>query len=97
MDPTVTELTARLERLERSNRRLKAVLVGLGLVGVGCGATTTVANYGTVRAHTVEVFTPAEDGHLLLLGRDAKGGRLELVRTDGKPGLVIDVDGVHPR
>lgn len=96
MDRDIEALSARLERVERSNRVLRAVLIAVGLVGVGCGATTTVANYGTVRAHTLEVFAAGETGDVLTLGRDARGGRVELKSAAGEVALVIDVDGVHP-
>ena len=96
MDTEIAALSARLERVERSNRRLKALLFGLAIVGLGCGASTTVANYKTVRAHGIEVFDAGEAGSVLTLGRDASGGRIELKDTKGEVALVIDVTGVHP-
>lgn len=95
MDAEIAALTDRLDRLERSNRVLRTLLFGAAMLAVGCGAST-VANYKTVRSHGIEVFSPDENGSVLTLGRDGKGGRLELKDAAGAVKWVLDVDGLHP-
>ena len=95
MDTDWVALNKRLERLERGNQRLKALLLGMTALAVGCGATTTVANYGTLRSHTIEVFTADEKAQVLVLDRDSKGGQIVIKDNAGKARVRIDVDGVH--
>ncbi|TNE91785.1 MAG: hypothetical protein EP330_04075 [Deltaproteobacteria bacterium] len=95
MNTALDELHDRLDQLERSNRRLKAVLFAVAVAVVGCGASTTTANYKTVRAHHVEVFAAGESGNVLTLGREPRGGQLAIKDAAGTVVWVLDVDGLR--
>ena len=81
----VSQLSARLERLERQQRRLCRFAWGaLGLLPLGLGAFVTGGAGPVVRAEQVELLNAA-GARQALLSADSAGVTLTLFGARGKP------------
>ena len=84
----IAELGTRLDRLERSNRRLRAVIVGLAVI---LGFTTVV----TLWPARAEAQGRAVTAQAFLLVDDAGQVRADLSIVDGSPRLAMWQPGVR--
>jgi hypothetical protein len=78
----IAELGTRLDRLERSNRRLRAIVVGLSVI---LGFTIVV----TLRPAQAEAQGRAVTAQAFLLVDDAGQVRADLAMVDGSPRLAM--------
>jgi hypothetical protein len=95
--PSIEQLSERLARLERRHARLKVAFVATLVLGLGCGAASTTAQYRKVTSHVVAIFGANEDGEVLTLERAANGGRLTVRDSAGRVRVEIDADGLRTR
>lgn len=94
--PALDQLTRRLDRLERSNHRLKFSLLGVGAIAFGCGAGTT-AQFKKATSHHLAIFGAEEKGEVVTLSRTQGGGQIVVRDAAGKARVSIDGSGVRVR
>jgi hypothetical protein len=88
-------LARRIDDLERSNRRLKLLLAGLGVAMLSCGAATTTAQYKKVSVHELVLFGAEEKGHAATLTRYGDGGLFRIFDSAGQERIRIDPSGIY--
>ncbi len=94
MTATIRQLSARVEQLEHSRRRLGFALFAVAAVAISCGAASTTAQFKKVSTHTLAVFGAGESGEVIRLGRTTEGGQMILEDAKGHQRVQIGVDGV---